>query len=270
MPELEGTLDPNSLTLFELVLAAVILVVASFVARYLRRRVSGYLDRVSDLEEGMADLLGRVTGWSVLLLGVIVALTVLGFDTGGVVFLLALMGVVVIVAGKGIIENFAAGLLLQVRGPFQVGDRIDAKGYAGIAIEINARSVVIETGDRRTIHIPNKQVIDDPIVNYTTRPERRSEVGVGVDYDADVGAALTLVLEAAATVDGVHDDPPPRAFIEELADSSVDLSVQFWHDDGQRVVVRGRVAEAVKAALDEAGIDIPFPQRVVALQPDSA
>ncbi|MEE8153883.1 MAG: mechanosensitive ion channel domain-containing protein [Phycisphaerales bacterium] len=270
MPKLEEILDTNSLTLFELVLAAVILIVAGFIARFLRRRIQGYLEQVDDLAEGLPKLLGRVTGWAVILVGVVLALTVLGFDTGGIVLLLALIAVVVVVAGKGIIENFAAGLLLQIHGPFRVGDRIEAKDYVGVVQEINARTVVIETGDRRTVHVPNKEVLDDPIVNFTTRPERRSEVGVGVAYDADVGVALMLVIEAAASVEGVYADPPPRAFIEEFGDSSVDLTVQFWHDDGQRVVVRGRVAEGVKAALDDAGIDIPFPQRVVALLPDSA
>ena len=152
---------------------------------------------------------------------------------------------------------------------FQVGDRISAKGYTGTVQEINARAVVVETGDRRTVHVPNSEVLNDPIVNYTAKPVRRSEVDVGVAYDADMGIALRLIIEAAAGAEGVFSDPPPRAFIDEFGDSAVDLTVQFWHQDGERVVVRGRVAAAVKASLDGAGIEMPFPQRVVALQGQS-
>ena len=266
MPDLEGTLDAEGLTVWELVIAVAVVIIAGLVARVVRRRIRGYLEEASGLEEGMPDLLGRMAGWIIMFLGVLVALTVLGFDTGGIVLLVAVVAIVVVFAGKGIMENFAAGLVLQIRGPFVVGDRIESKGYTGVVQEINARSTVIETGDRRTVHIPNMDVLDDPIVNYTAKPIRRSEVAVGITYEADAADAMGLLVSTAARVEGVHAEPAPRAFIDEFADSSVNLIVQFWHDDGERIVVRGRVSEAVKTSLDAAGIEIPFPQRVVTLE----
>lgn len=98
---------------------------------------------------------------------------------------------------------------------------------------------------------------------------RRPDLEVGVAYDTDLTRGRHLPFEAAQSVDGVFEEPPPQAYIDEFADSAVTLVVQFWHDDGARVEVRDRVAAAVKTAFDEAGIDMPFPQREVRLdQPD--
>lgn len=265
MPDLSETLDLSSVTVGSLVLAAVILIVAALVARWLRRRIRRYLEQQEGISEYLPDVLGRMTGWTVMIVGVVLALTVIGVDMSGVVLLVALVLVVVVLAGKGILENFAAGVLLQIRGPFRIGDRIGTEDYTGTVREINARSVVIETGDRRTVHIPNVDVLDGPIVNYTEIPDRRSDIEVGVAYDTDLQAARALMVEAAAGVDGVYDDPPPRAFVDEFGDSAVNLVVHFWHEDGERFDVRGRAAEAVKSALDAARIDMPFPHAVVTL-----
>ena len=263
MPEIEGALDPNTLTVFEVIGALVVLVIAGFVSRFTRRRIRTYLEQADGLAEGVPDVIGRVAGWSVLLIGVILALTVVGFDTSGLVLLIAVIALVAVFTGKELVENFAAGVLLQVRGPFRVGDRVATNDFTGTVEEINARTVVIETDDRRTVHIPNSDVLDKPIVNYTAHPVRRSEVRVGIDYAADVEDALGRLTDAAGSVPGVHTDPPPRAFLDEFGDSSVDLVVLVWHDDGDRRTVRSGVSLAVKRTLDESGIEIPFPQRVI-------
>ena len=263
MPELDGIVDPESLTVVELVGAIIVLVVAGFVSRFLRRRVRAYLEQAEGISEGIPDLLGRIAGWSVLLLGFIFVLTILGFDTSGIVLLIAVIAVVVVFAGKDIVENFAAGVVLQMRGPFRVGDRIEAKGYTGTVVEINARSVIIETGDRSRVHVPNSDVLEDPIVNHTAVLQQRSDLAVGVAYDADLDVALSVITDAAAGVDGVSRDPSPGAAVGEFGESSVDLVVRFWHETGRGSSVRSAVAIAVKRALEDAGIDMPFPHRVV-------
>jgi small-conductance mechanosensitive channel len=269
LEDLENTVNTNQLTIWELILAIVVLIVFVFLARLARRRIRSYLAQHSDLDEYVPALIGRIASWAVMILGIIVALVILGFDMAPVVLVLLLIAGVLVLSGKGILENFAAGMLLQIRGPFRIGDRIEAKGYVGTVREINARAVIIDTGDRRTVHVPNKEVLDDPIVNYTEHPERRSDLEVGVAYDTDLTQGRHLLVEATQSVDGVFEEPTPQAYIDEFADSAVTLVVQFWHDDGARVEVRDRVAAAVKTAFDEAGIDMPFPQREVRLdQPD--
>ena len=270
LEDLEGTINASQLTLFEVIAAIVIVIVFALLARFARRRVRSYLSEQDQIEDYVTALISRVTGWGVIIVGVILALTVLGVDMAPVVLVLLLIGGLFLMSGKGILENFAAGLMLQIRGPFHLGDRIEAQGYIGTVRAINARAVVVDTGDRRTVHVPNKEVLDNPIVNYTEHPERRSDLEVGVAYDTDLAAARRLLIAAAESVDGVHHDPPPRAYIDAFGDSAVNLVVQFWHADGERVAVRDRVATAAKVALDDARIDMPFPQRVVQLEQETA
>lgn len=268
--DLEQTLETASLTWFEVILAIVVLAVAGLAARWVRRRLRSYLQSQEGLQEYLPNLLARLAGWTVILVGVLVALSVLGVDMAPVVLLLLLAAGVLGISGKGLLENFGAGMMLQIRGPFRIGDRVDVKGFTGTVNEINARAVVVVTADQRHVHVPNADVLNAAIVNFSSTPERRSEVAVGIAYEADVARAKQLIAEAATGIEGVYQDPPPLAYIDEFGDSSVDLVVWFWHDDGARIVVRDRVAEAVKKALDEAGIAIPFPQRVVELHRDAA
>lgn len=268
--DLEQTLETASLTWFEVILAIVVLAVAGLAARWVRRRLRSYLQSQEGLQEYLPNLLARLAGWTVILVGVLVALSVLGVDMAPVVLLLLLAAGVLGISGKGLLENFGAGMMLQIRGPFRIGDRVDVKGFTGTVNEINARAVVVVTADQRHVHVPNADVLNAAIVNFSSMPERRSEVAVGIAYEADVARAKQLIAEAATGIEGVYQDPPPLAYIDEFGDSSVDLVVWFWHDDGARIVVRDRVAEAVKKALDEAGIAIPFPQRVVELHRDAA
>jgi small-conductance mechanosensitive channel len=244
------------------VAAVVILAVAAMLATWVRRRLRKYLRPQDGLDQGLAESIARVASWGVVLVGVILAVGALGFDTSPLLLVILIIVIAAFLMGRGVMENFTAGILLQMRGPFRVGDRIETKDYDGHVVEITSRSVRIETGDLRMVHVPNADFLDDPIVTYTANPVRRSSLDIGVSYDADLGEAKRLLARAAADCEGVHDDPPARALITGFGDSAVDIVIHFWHDDGERWQVRDRVAEATKAALDEAGIDIPFPHQV--------
>lgn len=170
LEDLEGTINAGQLTLFEVIAAIVIVIIFVFLARFARRRIRSYLSEQEQVEGYVPALVSRVAGWCVLIVGVILALAVLGVDMAPVVLVLLLIGGLLLMSGKGILENFAAGLILQTRGPFHVGDRIEARGYVGTVRAINARAVVVDTGDRRTVHVPNTEVLENPIVNYTEHP----------------------------------------------------------------------------------------------------
>ena len=258
--------DLSSLELWEMIVAAVVVVLAGFVAGWARRRIRRLMGEYENLDENVPRLLGRVAGSAVMLLGVLVALGILGFDIGFAVLALILVAGVFALTGRGILENFAAGMVLQIRAPFHVGDRIETSGFSGTVEKIDSHAVVIETDDHRTVHVPNKEVLSDPIVSYTNMPIRRSEVEVGISYKAGISATRDLLVAAAEGVAGVRDDKSPRAFVNEFADSAVKIAVQFWHDDGERIEVRNRVATAMKDALDSAGVEIPFPHLVVEIR----
>ena len=255
--------DPAELTLAELIIAVAIVFVAGILAGVARRRIRSYLERQDGLDDYLAPLLGRIAGWAIMIVGLLIALVVLGLDMAPVVLILLIVLAIVVLSGRGILENFASGLVLQIRGPFRPGDRIDVVGFDGVDKEINARAVVIETPDNRSVHIPNTDVLNSPIMNHTELPMRRSDVIVGIGYDEDIDRARTSALDALGSIEVILDDPPPEVLVSELGDSSVDLIVRFWHGDDARITARAEAIEAVKRAFDEAGIEIPFPQRTV-------
>ena len=261
--DFSNILDPASLTLGELILAVVVLVVSGFVARSLRRRVRTYLAKQDGLDDYLAPLLGRIVGWTVMIAGALIALAILGLDMAPVVLIILIVLGVLVLSGRGILENFASGLVLQIRGPFRPGDRIDVAGFDGIVKEINARAVVVETPDNRSVHVPNTDVLNNAIVNHSELALRRSDVVVGIGYGEDIGNARDVALDTVASIDAVVGDPEPEVLVSELGDSSVNLIVRFWHTDDQRISARAEVAERVKESFDAAGIEIPFPQRVV-------
>lgn len=119
--------------------------------------------------------------------------------------------------------------------------------------------------DGERVLIPAAKVLDEPIVNYTARPRRRTTLEIGVDYDADLRSACQVLHDAALGAEGVLAHPQPEVLVAGFGESSIDLAVRFWHGPmiGEMWKARSEVAIAAKDALDRAGIDIPFPQRVL-------
>ena len=130
---------------------------------------------------------------------------------------------------------------------------------------MNFRTVVLRTFDGERVYVPCAEVLENPIVNYTIKGKRRTTLTIGVDYEADPDKARAVLLDATSRVDGVLAKPEPEVWVEAFGESSVDLAVRYWHapDVATLWQVRNEVAIVCKRALDDAGIRIPFPQRVI-------
>ena len=176
-----------------------------------RRGVRTVLGRVNGISEDQRQLTARVTFYFLLLIGVGVALTFVGAEIQPILTAAILIGVVAVLALRGVAENFAAGIILQTRRPIQLGDDIDVLEHSGIVREINSRAVVLEAWDRRRIHIPNHTVLNNPLVNHTERDTRRSEVEVRLAVSESFDEAVAAVIETVANVPGVSPIIDPRS-----------------------------------------------------------
>ena len=156
-------------------------------------------------------------------------------------------------------------LLLLIRRPFRVGDEIVVNGYEGRVEWIETRATMIRTYDGRRAIIPNAEVFTNAVTVNTAFRLRRSEYHVGIGYGDRISEARVAILEALAGVEGVERDPAPEVLAWELAGSSVNLKVMWWTDSrrGSVLHVQAGVVEAIRNALDAAGIDMPFPTQVV-------
>ncbi len=209
--------------------------------------------------------LGRVLSVVVVVVGVVWALSVVGVAIGPLVGALGLTGVAVAFAAQDILQNFIAGILIQIRRPFRVGDQVTLMDHDGTVRDVDMRAVRVLTFDGLDVVLPAKEVLGNPIVNHTRTPQRRTTLEVGVRYDTDLERARAVMLEAATAVDGVMAEPEVLVWVREFADSAIVLDVMYWHASDIATLrrVRSEVAVAVKVALDAADIEIPFPQRVL-------
>ncbi len=216
---------------------------------------------------GAATAFGRLAYAAILLLGALVAVTVAfpSMTPASLFSALGIGGVAIGFAFKDIFQNLLAGILLLVRQPFRAGDEIRAGAFTGVVESIEARATFIRTYDGQRIIVPNSVIYTEAVTVITAYDLLRSEYDVGIGYGDDVTTARTVALEAVAGVDGVLADPPPDVLLWELAGSSKNLRVRWWTRPQRATVlqVRDRVLQAVAEALAAAGIDLPFPTRVV-------
>ena len=261
----EELIDTRSVTGWDYLWAALTVLAAFLVAWLLKRGLSRGLAKVHGIPPRYSSLITTATTWSIRLLGIVFALPFLGVDiTPFVIFILVIIALM-IVAGRVILENYGAGLILQTRAPFKIDDDIATLQYEGTVREINARAVVLITPDGRRVSIPNSSVLSNPIETLTAHELRRSDLTVGVEYGTDLDRARDVLVAAVEAIDGVAVDPAPQAFVVEYAESAIDFEVWFWHESDilSGIMVTDEVARAINRALRAAGIVIAFPQRTL-------
>lgn len=229
-----------------------------------RRLLIHVVDR-GDTDRGTGRLAGRFLSVLIIVFGLIYALGLLGVSIGPLVGALGVGGIALAFAVQDILQNFVAGILLQIRRPFRVRDQIGSGTFEGTVVDVNLRTTELRSYDGLTVYLPNADVLKAPIVNYTRTPFSRTSLTVGVAYDTDLGRACEILLASCGWAEGVQSRPPPEVWVEEFGDSSINVAVRYWHaaDIASRWRVRSAVAISIKAALDEAGIVIPFPQRTL-------
>ena len=215
----------------------------------------------------LADLLGRLASFVVIVLGLFVAAVVIfpAFKPGDLVTGLGITSVAIGFAFKDVLQNFFAGILILWRRPFVVGDQIRTKDYEGTVEEITVRSTRLKTYDGERAVLPNGDVYTNAILVRTAYDKRRIRFTVGIGYPDSIEEARETIKSVLRETEGVLADPGPWVYVTELAPSSVNFSVYFWVQSEQANVleVSDRVATGIKLALDRAGIDMPFPHTVV-------
>jgi small conductance mechanosensitive channel len=249
-------------------LLAVVTVVAFWLlARAVRNLVQRLLRRVSHSDQ-VIYLLSQMVYIAVLTAGLFIALGILGLQKT-VASLLAGAGIIGLALGfafQDIAANLMAGIYLSVRRPFRRGHLIKTKDYFGIVQEVNLRWTELLTQQGQLVLIPNKQVFENPIMNYTIRGSRRVDITLGVSYGDDLEKARQVALEAVASLPGRLPDRQVEMFYEEFAESSIDFTIRFWipfETQKDYLAARSEAIIAIKKAFDAAGMKIPFPTRTL-------
>ena len=212
------------------------------------------------VEETLARFFGKMAKWAVLLIGTLIILGTFGIDTAGFSVILGAMGLAVGMALQGTLGNFASGVMLLIFRPFKVGDVINAAGTVGKVFEIELFTTVLDTPDNRRIIVPNGAIFSGTIENISHHATRRCDVLVGTDYSADLDATRAVLDKAAAGVAERIEDPGHQIVLASLGDSCIDWKVRVWCNSADYWGCMETTTRAIKVALDEAGIGIPYPQ----------
>jgi small conductance mechanosensitive channel len=240
----------------------IVVLIARLIGRFTDRLISK--QPVSMLLESFIKVAVRR---SVLVIGFIACLPIIGINIGPVLALIGAAGLVIGLALQGTLSNFASGLLILIYRPFDMGDAITVSGVSGAVNGMNLLSTTIKTFDNQMITIPNNNVWNGAIINITGSDTRRVDMVFGIGYDDDFAKAQEILHTILAQHPKVLETPEPKIRLHELGDSSVNLICRPWAKTADYWDVHWDVMETVKREFDKQGISIPYPQRDVHFYP---
>lgn len=200
--------------------------------------------------------------YAALLTGVFIgAATVLGFPTGSFVAIVGAAGLAIALAFQGTLSHLASGVMLLTFRPFQIGDFVDAGGTSGTVREIGVFFTTMTTPDNIRIIVPNSEISDSIIKNFSANETRRIDLVIGVDYGDDLDLAKSTIERIITSDERVLEDPAPVVEVNELGGSSVDFVVRPWVKTSDYWATKWSLTKALKEGVEEAGLSFPYPQR---------
>lgn len=236
------------------------LVIARYVGRMVRRLARG------QNRESLGEVGGALVRWAIIIVGLMLTITIISpnIAPGDLISGLGVSSVAIGFAFKDILQNMLSGILILLRQPFRVGDQIVSGGHEGTVERIETRATIIRTYDGRQVLLPNADVYTDAVIVNTAYDQRRSEYEVGIGCNDDWAEARRIMVEAAASCEGVLSDPAPEAIPVAMGDFANIIRLRWWTKPqrADQIHTFGRVIETTYKALDKAGIDMPYPTNV--------
>ena len=241
-----------------------VILLGFYILSYILSKITSKTVSVS---ENISDLLRQFFVSTVrkttMLIGVVVALSMLGINIGPLIAGIGAIGFIIGFALQGTLSNFAAGLMILMYRPYDVGHTIRAGGVKGIVDSMNLVSTTIKTFDNQIVIIPNGTIWGDVITNVTGSKTRRVDMMFGISYTDDINKTQKTMEEIVKAHKFVLDSPKPIIRLHELGDSSVNFVCRPWANTDHYWDVYWDITRSVKERFDKEGISIPFPQRDV-------
>jgi len=235
------------------------LLLAWIVAAWARRRTLRVLEARA-FDPALSKFFASLLRYAILVGAVLGVLGVFGVETTSFAAVIGAAGLAIGLAFQGTLSNFAAGVMLLVFRPFRIGDFVAVAGIKGTVQEIDLFTTDLTTVDNRRLVVPNSKIFGEVIENFTHHDTRRVDVSVGVEYGADVDRTRAVLEAMVPSIPKVLQDPAPQVFLAELGASSVAWQIRVWTRTDDFWDVHQATVRAAKAALEAAGLTIPFPQ----------
>ncbi len=231
---------------------------------WLIKFVIGYMRKFFDKkghDPALSKFLLNIANGALIVLLLISVVGMLGIETTSFIAILGAAGLAIGLALQGSLSNFAGGVLILLLKPFRLGDWIEVNGISGSVKDISMFYTKLNTFGNQLAIIPNGELSNENIVNYSAEPTRRDAITIGISYDSNIKIAKDTLMGLLKEQEHILEDPAPAVVVTELADSSVNLSVRFWAHLDHFWDCHWYTIEEAKTRLEAAGISIPFPQR---------
>lgn len=242
--------------------AIAILVGGTYIIGFINKMVRKFFLK-KDYDLALESFLQSFISIALKIILFVLVITQLGVQTTSLVALLASAGLAIGLALQGSLANFAGGVLILLFKPFKVGDWISAQSVDGSVTEITIFTTKLTTFGNQVAIIPNGQLSNNTIINYNALDTRRDKIDVGIGYGSNIKQAKEILLALCSANEKILKIPAPEVYVGELADSSVNLTLRFWATHSDFWAAHFYVIEETKHRFDAAGIELPFPQRVV-------
>jgi len=242
--------------------ALAIFLIGKFLIKILVRGISTVMQK-QGVDKTLETFICNLVRISLMVVVVIAAIGAIGIQTTSFIAIFGAAGLAVGLALQGSLSNFASGVLIVLFRPYRVGDFIEAAGIAGSVEQVQILTTILKTGDNKQIIVPNSQIMDSIITNYSANDTRRVDMVVGVSYDDDLDKVHKTLEELLAADERVLSEPAPLIAVSALADSSVNFVVRPWVKAADYWGVMFEMTEAIKKRFDKEGISFPFPQQDV-------
>ncbi len=253
--------------LMKVIIAIIVLLVGRKLIHVFRKAFRKFMEK-RDWDVGVRQFFDHLVYVALHFLLIMIVLSKFGITASTVIALIGSAGLSVGLALQGSLSNFAGGVLILLLKPFKVGDYIkeDHSGNEGFVTSIQLFYTKLRTYDNKIVILPNGTLSNGSLTNYTQMDKRGVDITVGISYHADLRKAKEVIRRIIDEEEKRLPDENHMIYVSDLADSSVDLGIRVWVKTEDYWEVKWRLTENIKYALDENGIEIPFPQVTVSYE----
>ena len=270
---LEGWWDKFILNLPNLVVAIIVIVVAFFVSQ----KVSSLVEKIISKKvkrKAVSSVISRIIAVFIVLAGLFIALNILNLNEA-LTSLLTTAGIAGAVIGlslQGTLSNTISGIVLSFRDKIKIGDWVETSGFSGEVLDINLKEFVIKESDNNIVIIPNKDILESPLKNYSLTTKMRVKIECGIGYESDLEKVESLTKETITnTFKQVSSNKEVEFYYTEFGDSSINFLCRFWVDAEnslEKLIAKSKAVKEIKKAFDKENINIPFPIRTLKFDND--
>lgn len=248
-------------TILNLLQIAVRLIIAVLIAKVVAINIKRSLKERMDRDH--LEIIAKVIYYTIIIVAVLLSLPDLGIELSNLLVAGGVVGIVIGFACQSIVGNLISGIFLMFERPIKIGDQLRVDDISGFVEDIHIVSTIVRTYTGLYVRIPNEKVFTGIITNYVTNIARRFEYVVGIRYTDDADLAIEIIEDLIDEQPFALKNPSPGVFVDNLGDNSVNLHVRIWAPATEWYDLKMELLWKIKKTLEENGIEIAFPQRVV-------